>query len=214
MSNGCYNLIEQGQSANKAGNYSTALDDFNTVLKKCDAYDAKEKGYAGKAAALNGMQQYGDALDAANKGLAIKNNSLDNLFEKANAEVGLGRMADAKADLNQITALTGKNQNVAQRAGIYAKMAEVDMRQDGFDAALQNIDQAISMYPDNSHFYQQKAAILVRMYQKKYNTSDAATLNKKISSADRQTLCNSISTAKQKGVQDAGIDLVGLSLCK
>ncbi|HVV73188.1 MAG TPA: hypothetical protein VHI52_17075, partial [Verrucomicrobiae bacterium] len=50
MSNGCYDLINQGQAQNKTGNYTAALDDFNKVLQKCDAYDAKEKGYAGKAA--------------------------------------------------------------------------------------------------------------------------------------------------------------------
>src|SRR5689334_11334963 len=86
MSNSCYNSIEKGQAANKAGNYSDALDLFNGVLQKCDAYDAKEKGYAGKAAALNGLQKYNDALDAANQGLTINKTSIDNLFGKAGAE--------------------------------------------------------------------------------------------------------------------------------
>src|SRR5882762_9214095 len=71
MSNSCYDLINTGQSQNKAGNYSAALDNFTKVLQKCDAYDAKEKGYAGKATALNGLQQYNDALAAANAGLKI-----------------------------------------------------------------------------------------------------------------------------------------------
>jgi len=69
MSNSCYNTIQQAQQANKQGNYSSALDMFNQVLQKCNAYDAKEKGYAGKAAALNGLQQYNDALEAATAGI-------------------------------------------------------------------------------------------------------------------------------------------------
>jgi tetratricopeptide (TPR) repeat protein len=248
MSNGCYDLINQGQTQNKTGNYTAALDNFNKVLQKCDAYDAKEKGYAGKAAALNGMGQYGDALDAANKGLAINKSSLDNLFERANAELGLGRNADAKADLNTITLLTGKNQNTARRATIYSKMAEVDLRQQQYDLALQNIQQAITMDNTNLHFYMQqgdinvaagnypsaiasyedaiakgkndaeawkaKTTTMIRMYQKKYRTDDAATLGKKISTADRETLCNTITTSKQNGVRDMGIDLVQLSVCK
>ena len=161
MSNGCYDLISQGQAQNKAGNYTAALDNFNSVLQKCDAYDAKEKGYAGKAAALNGLQQYNDALDAANQGLKVDKSSLDNLFERANAELGLGRNADAKADLNTITLLTGKNQNIAQRATIYSKMAEADMRQQQYDQALQNIQQAISMDNSNVHFYMQQGDINV-----------------------------------------------------
>src|SRR5258708_16232414 len=241
MSNGCYDLINQGQAQNKSGNYTTALDDFNTVIQKCKAYDAQEKGYAGKAAALNGMSQYNDALDAANKGLAINKSSLDNLFERANAEAGLGRNADARADLNTITLLTGKNQNTAQRATIYAKMAEVDMRQQQYDQALQNIQQAISLDNSNLNFYMQqgdinaaagnyavaignyeeaiskgkndgeawkaKTTTMIRMYQRKYNTSDAGSLAKKISSADRQTLCNSIRASQQNGAKDIGIDL-------
>src|SRR6186713_799319 len=108
MTNGCYNLISTGQSQNKTGNYSGALDNFNTVLKKCDAYDAKEKAYAGKAAALNGLRQYNDAIDAANAGLKINGSSIDNLFEKASAELGLGMTDNARNDLNSIVSLTEK----------------------------------------------------------------------------------------------------------
>src|SRR6187399_726014 len=107
MSNNCYNLISTGQSQNKSGDYSSALDNFNKVLSKCDAYDAKEKANAGKAAALNGLRQYNDALTAANAGLKINASSLDNLFERANAELGLGMATEAKADLATITNLTG-----------------------------------------------------------------------------------------------------------
>src|SRR5215470_2660213 len=75
MSNSCYNMISTGQGQNKSGNYSAALETFNTVLQKCDAYDAKEKGFAGKAEALNGLKQFNDALEAANQGLKISNSS-------------------------------------------------------------------------------------------------------------------------------------------
>jgi tetratricopeptide (TPR) repeat protein len=161
MTNGCYNLISTGQSQNKAGNYSAALDNFNTVLKKCDAYDAKEKAYAGKAAALNGLRQYNDALDAANAGLKISAGSIDNLFEKASAELGLGMTDNARTDLNTIVSLTEKNRNVAQRATIFAKIAETEMRQQQYNPALQHIGQAITMDPSNLSFYMQRGDINV-----------------------------------------------------
>ena len=247
-SNSCYNLISSAQSQNKSGNYSAALDNFNTVLKKCDAYDAKEKGYAGKAAALNGLKQYNDALEAANQGLKINKNSLDNLFEKASAELGLGMDADAKAEFNTILGLTEKNRNTAQRATIYAKMAEIDTRQHMYNDALNNIQQAINTDNSNTSFYIQRGDIntaagnlsaavdnydeaiakdgsnttawraktnaVIRLYQKKYATNDAGVLGRKISTADRQTLCGSIRGSQQKGVKDAAIDLVQLSVCK
>jgi tetratricopeptide (TPR) repeat protein len=248
MSNNCYDLINSGQSQNKAGNYSAALDNFNKVLQKCDAYDAKEKGYAGKAAALNGLQQYNDALTAANAGLKINSSSLDNLFERANAELALGMTDNARADLNTITGLTGKNRNIPQRATIYAKIAEAEMKQQLYADALQHIDQAISMDNSNLSFYMQRGDInvaagnfstavgnydeaiskgkndgeawkartttLIKVYQKKYGTDNADMLKKKISNADRQTLCNSIRTSQDNGMKDITIDLLQASLCK
>jgi tetratricopeptide (TPR) repeat protein len=248
MSNSCYDLINSGVSQNKAANYSAALDNFNKVLQKCDAYDAKEKAYAGKAASLNGLQQYNDALTAANAGLKINASSLDNLFERANAELALGMIDNARADLNTITGLTAKNRNIPQRATIYAKIAEAEMKQQLYADALQHIDQAISMDNSNQQFYMQRGDInvaagnfstaignydeaiakgkndgeawkartttLIKSYQKKYGTDNADTLRKKISSADRQTLCSSIRTSQDNGMKDISIDLLQASLCK
>src|SRR5882672_3700213 len=125
-SNSCYNAIATAESQNRAGNYSEALQNFNNVLSKCDAYDAKEKAYAGKAASLNGLKQYNEALTAANAGLKISQGSINNLFEKANAELGLGMTTEARADLNTVISLTQKNQHASERATIYAKIAAMD----------------------------------------------------------------------------------------
>ena len=152
-SNSCTNAIQTGQADNVSGNYSAALDQFNSVLKKCDAFDAKEKAYAGQAAAYNGMKQYTEALDAANAGLKINKTSLDNLFERANAELGLKRTTDAKADLGMIADLTSKNQNVNERATIYAKMASIDLKQKMYDDAMNNITTAISLNNKNPDLY-------------------------------------------------------------
>jgi len=248
MTNGCYDLIKTGQDRNKSGDYNAALEDFNKVLQKCDAYDAKEKAYAGKAGALNGLKQYNDALTAARQGLQVNKTSIDNLFEKANAELGLGMNAEARADLNTIAGLTGKNRNIPQRATIYAKMAEAATKQQLYGEALDNIQQAISMDNSNLNFYMQRGDINVaagnlsaaignyeeaiakgkndaeawkakitaqiKMVQKKYETNDAGSLAKKMSHAEKQDLCNSIRTAREKGLQDMTIDLVQTSICK
>jgi tetratricopeptide (TPR) repeat protein len=153
MNNSCYNSIQHGEQANKAGNYSNALDLYNQVLDQCKAYDAKEKGYAGKAAALNGLQRYNEAFDAATQGLAINKASVDNLFEKANAELGLKKTADAKASFSTIIDLTQKKSNVKDRATIYAKMAEIDLKQNMQTDALNNIQQAIALDANNNDFY-------------------------------------------------------------
>lgn len=152
-SNSCYNLIKSSNDQNKAGDYSSALANFNEILKKCDAYDAKIPAWAGKSEALNGLHQYNDALTAANEGLKLDKSSIDNLFEKANAELGLGMNSEAKADLQSIITLTEKNRNTSQRASVYAKIAAVDSRQKQWTEAQKNIQQAIALDPQNGNLY-------------------------------------------------------------
>jgi tetratricopeptide (TPR) repeat protein len=106
-------------------------------LKTCDAYDAKEKAYAGKATALNGLKQYNDALTAANEGLKISSTGVDNMFQKASAELGLGMQAEAKADFAKIIDMTAKNKNVKERATIYGKIAELDLRENMYSDAYE-----------------------------------------------------------------------------
>ena len=152
-SNGCYNLIQSSQAQNRAGDYASALANFNEILKKCDSYDAKEPAYSGKATALNGLVQYGDALAAANEGLKLDKTNIESLFEKANAELGLGMNAEAKADLQTVVSLTEKNRNTAQRATIYAKIAALNSRQKQYSEAQTNIQKAISLDPNNLELF-------------------------------------------------------------
>ena len=152
-SNSCYNLIKSSNDQNNAGDYSSALANFNEILKKCDAYDAKIPAYAGKAGALNGLHQYQDALAAAQEGLKLDKSSIYNLFEKASAEAGLGMNAEAKTDLQSVISLTEKNRNTAERAGIYAKIAALESRQQQWSEAQSSIQSAIGLDPNNADLY-------------------------------------------------------------
>jgi len=174
--NGCYNAIEAGNKSNAAGDYSAAADQFTQVLKKCDAYDAKEKANAGLATAYNGMKQYNQALDAANAGLKINKTSVDNLFQRAAAELGLKMEAEAKADFAQIIDLTAKNRNTKERATIYAKMAEIDLQQNMYSDAMNNVETAISTDNTNADFYILKGDIYAAqaMYSDAYSTYNQA----------------------------------------
>jgi tetratricopeptide (TPR) repeat protein len=207
MTNACYKAIQNGKADNNAGNYNDALTQFDNVLKQCDAYDAKEQAYAGKAAAYNGLQQYQDALDAANAGLKIKSTSLDNLFEKANAELGLNMDADAKADLAKIADLTSKNRNTSERATIYAKMASIDAKNGMYDDALNNINSAISLDSKNADLYIVQGDIYTTMgdYSSAQSSYDNALSNgagaQKVWQAKLQAEITSLQ--KKYGTQDA-----------
>jgi len=75
--------------------------------------------------------------------------------KNADGSPGLNLSGEAKADLTTITDLTSKNQHLAQRATIYAKLAEVNTRLHNYDQALQNIEKAISLDNGNLNFYVQ-----------------------------------------------------------
>ncbi len=247
-SNSCYNLIQSSQAQNRAGDYTSALANFNEILKKCDAYDAKIPGYAGKAEALNGLHQYNDALTAAREGLKLDKNSIDNLFEKSSAELGLGMNAEAKADLQTIISLTEKNRNTAQRAKIYAKIAALDSRQQQYSDAQNNIRQAISLDPNDAELYilqgdiftasrnfssalesydmaiskgkndgivwKAKTESIIKMEQAKYGTNNANTLAAKMSSSEKQNLCDAIRNGLSHGMKDINIEMTQSVICK
>lgn len=209
MSNGCYDLINQGQALNKEGNYSAALDIFDRVLQKCDAYDAKDKAYSGKAAALNGLQRYSEALDAAGTGLAANKSSLENLLEKANAEAGLGDYQDARADVNSMIVLTEKNRNAAQRAALYAKLAEMDTRLQQFDLALQDMQRAMALENGNPRWDMQQGDINVaagRYSAAISNYDDAIAKGKNDAEAWKARTTTLVRAYQTKyGVTDAGM---------
>ena len=79
---------------------------------------------------------------------------------------------------------------------------------------IASLTAVVQKNPNDAEAWKAKTTTVVRMFQNKYRTDDAGTLAKKISSSDRQTLCSSISSARQHGVQDMGIDLVQASICK
>jgi tetratricopeptide (TPR) repeat protein len=152
MTNGCYNALKAASASNDAGDYSNALNQYNQVLSQCKAYDAKEQAYAGKAEALNGLQQYNDALEAANAGLKISSTSVENMFQKASAELGLGMSTEAKNDFSKVIDMTSKNRNVKDRATIYGKIAELDLRQEMYSDAMNNVQTAITLDNANPDF--------------------------------------------------------------
>lgn len=170
-SNKCYDAIKAGNASNASGNYSAAVDQFNNILKQCDAYDAKEQGYAGLATAYNGMKQYKEALDAANAGLKINKTSVDNLFQRADAELGLKMQTEAKADFGQIIDLTTKNRNTKERATIYGKIAQINLQQNMYSDAMNSIETAITTDNTNPDFYILKGDI----YAAQGMYSDATT---------------------------------------
>lgn len=152
-SNSCYNLLTQADASQRSKNYTQSLAQYTQVLENCKAFDAKERGYAGKAAAQNGLKQYADAFNTAMDGLSVNKNSVDIIFQKANAELGLNRTADAQADFQTVISLTENNRNVKERATIYAKMAEINLGQNMYEDAINNVAKAIALDADNPDFY-------------------------------------------------------------
>lgn len=163
MSNKCYKWVRAGNAANAQQDYATALETFEKVVNKCSAKDAKEQGNTGKARALNGLKRYDEAITAANKAIdASKDNGIAAYFEKADAHFGLNQLPEATDDYNKIIALSEKNRNTKERASIFAKLAELDWKQNKAESAYGNIDKAIGLDADNPAYQIQKGDFKVK----------------------------------------------------
>ena len=65
----CREQIASGDALNAGGEYTQALELFDSIAEECDTKDAAELVQVGRAKALNGLQRYPDATAAANVAL-------------------------------------------------------------------------------------------------------------------------------------------------
>jgi len=157
MSKVCREQVAQGNAMNDAGDHRRALELFTGIVAECDTKDGKEAVQVGIARAQNGLYNYPEAIAAANQALDVsKGTSLNALFERAIAEEKSGNMDAASADYDRIIALTEKNQNVRERATIYAKVADLNYRAGKIDEANAHLATAMQLDPDNADFYIQR----------------------------------------------------------
>ena len=157
MREDCRNKVAAAGELNATGQHDAALAAFDAVVEECKTKDAKELIQVGRATALNGMQQYDAAISAADAALEVtKNQSLNAYFERAYAKEKLGQVDAARADYDQIIALTEKNQNVKERAMLYSKVADMNFRTGKTTDAQQYIGKAMELDPSNPDFYLQR----------------------------------------------------------
>lgn len=168
MSKKCREQINLANRMNADKQYDSAISVFNDITKQCNSKDGKEAVAIGKAHGYNGKKQYSDAVAASNEALAVsKNTSLNGFFERGIANEGLKNSEAATADFNQIIALTEKNQNIKERATIYAKIADMNYQAGKMTEGDANLAKAMELDPANTNFPIQKGDMYVK--QGKYN---------------------------------------------
>jgi tetratricopeptide (TPR) repeat protein len=157
MREDCRNNVAAAGDLNAAGQYDAALAAFDALVEECKTKDAEELIQVGRATALNGLQQYDAAITAADAALEVtKNQSLNAYFERAYAKEQMGQVEAAQADYDRIIELTEKNQNVEERALLYAKVADMNFRTGKTADAQQYIGKAMELDPSNPDFYLQR----------------------------------------------------------
>jgi tetratricopeptide (TPR) repeat protein len=177
MSKKCREQIELANRMNSDKQYDSALTVFNSITKQCNSKDGKEAVSNGKAHAYNGKKQYTEAMAAANEALAVsKNTSLNAYFERGIANEGLKKSDAATADFNQIIVLTEKNQNVKERATIYAKIADMDYQAGRMNEGDASLAKAMELDPTNTNFPIQKGDMYVKQgkYDEAFENYDKA----------------------------------------
>lgn len=172
MSNKCFDQVKNGKKKLDSLKYDDALTNFNYVLSKCNTKDAKLEGNLGKARALNGLKQYEEAITCATTAITTsKNTNVMAYYTRSYAYQKTNRPDDARNDLQKVTELTTKNQNVKARATMFAAMADIDFQEGMKDQAISNLTKALELDPANPSFYIQRGD----MYMKEGNYTDAFT---------------------------------------
>jgi len=177
MSKKCREQIDLANRMNSDKQYDSALTVFNSITQQCNSKDGKEAVANGKAHAYNGKKQYTEAMAAANAALAVsKNTSLNAYFERGIANEGLKNSDAATADFNRIIALTEKNQNVKERATIYAKIADMDYQAGRMNEGDASLAKAMELDPANTNFPIQKGDMYVKQgkYDEAFENYDKA----------------------------------------
>jgi tetratricopeptide (TPR) repeat protein len=177
MNKDCRAQVAAAEASNMSGDHAGALAAFDALVDKCKTKDAREVIQVGRAVAYNGLGQYGEALAAADQALAVTGNtSLNAYFEKSYAEEKSGQLDQATADMNRIIELTEKNKNVADRATVYAKVADLNYRTGKFAEADSYLAKAMELDPQNARFHLQKGdwAVAAGNYDQAFQEFDKA----------------------------------------
>ncbi len=154
MGKECRAQVDAANQLNDAGDYAGAVAAFDAIVEKCDTKDGVEAVQVGRAHALNGLGNYTEAIAAADAAQAAypKQESLFAYFERAYAQEQMGNMEAATADYNRIIELTEMNQNVAERATIYAKVADLNYQAGKTADAEAYLAKAMELDPNNPDF--------------------------------------------------------------
>lgn len=162
MSNQCLAQMKNADRLNNEGKYDSALLVYKS-MGKCNSKDAKEQKAAGAARSYNGLKNYDQAIAYANDALKqTKNTSINGYFQRAMAYNGKKMTDSSRADFERIIQLTEKNQNVKERATIYAMIADLYWQSGLRDSASANMEKAIALDPANASFYIQKGDMRAR----------------------------------------------------
>jgi tetratricopeptide (TPR) repeat protein len=162
MSNQCLAQMKNADRLNNEKKYDSALALYKS-MGKCNSKDAKEQKAFGAARAYNGLKEYDQAIAYANEALKqTKNTSINGYFQRAMAYNGKKMVDSSRSDFERIIQLTEKNQNIKERATIYAMIGDLYSQSGLKDSATANIDKAISLDPGNASFYIQKGDLHAR----------------------------------------------------
>jgi len=154
MGKKCRAKVEAANAMNDAGAHEEALAAFDAVVKKCDSKDGRVAVQLGRAHALNHLGRYDEAIGAADDAISVwkKSPSVAGFFERAYAEEQLGNLEAARADYDRVIELTEKNRNVAERATIYAKVADMTAKAGRTEEAEAYLAKAEELDPANPEF--------------------------------------------------------------
>ncbi len=136
--------------------YSRALSDIDNAIKYTPASesDLLSQEYALRSNIYSMLNKPQEALDDIKSALTHDPTSYALLYQKANLELSLGNLAEAKADFRKLGRM--RNRSVESLLGL----SQVAIGERNFGQAKEYIDQAVSFVPGDPDIYLRRAEIL------------------------------------------------------
>lgn len=194
---------------NGLGRYSEALDAANSALKINKTWIAalfeRAVAYAGLGQTKESKADYERiiALSAKNKNVSERASIYAMLGD---IQYQQGQTDSAMIQVQNAIALDPKPDYYIQMGDFYYKSKE-------YNQAFNWYDSARIKGKDDVEMSSIVAAQRMRMYQKKYGTENVNELAKKMTAAEKQTLCADIKKLKSFGRKDMKTDMANAILC-
>jgi tetratricopeptide (TPR) repeat protein len=202
--------VGKARALNGLRRHNEAINSADAALKvnKDNLYAFFERGVA-----LHGLGRSQEAQAEFEKVLDLTERNR-NTDQKAGIFAYLGEISWKQGLKEQAYQNMAKALLVApNNPNLFVQRGDMRIHDGMIDEAFADYDRAAALGKADQYMYRARANGLISALQKKYNTTNANELGKRISAAEKSRLCGEIGKAFDMGLRDVQLDLFRTMMC-